>query len=98
MARRRPTTAGAGSCSASDPHWRYAWLQRATLMSDLRIRELVSSESKRLAPLPIEEQVARMESFLDRHVLLDRANGLINHLVEFRLRWREQINSKGRTR
>jgi hypothetical protein len=64
-------------------------------MSDERVRELVSNESKRLAPLPIDEQVRRMEIFLDRHGLLGRAERLIQRLIEARTRWRGQIKSKG---
>jgi hypothetical protein len=67
-------------------------------MSDERVRELVSNESKRFAPLPIHEQVRQMEVFLDRHGLLGRAERLINQLIESRVRWRKRSIGREQSR
>jgi hypothetical protein len=67
-------------------------------MSDERVRELVSNESKRLAPLPIEEQVTGMEAYLDQRGLLGRAERLINHLIDSRERRRNRSTRKEQSR
>jgi hypothetical protein len=57
-------------------------------MSDEPVRELVAVESRRIAHLPIADQVAAMEQFLDRRGLLGRAERLIAHLMRSRERWK----------
>ena len=88
MARRRRTQQEEPLLPEQDPHWRYLWLRRSTLMSDERVRELVAVESRRIARLPIADQVAAMEQFLDRRGLLGRAERLIAHLMRSRERWK----------
>src|SRR5215207_8465600 len=65
VARKRRTQQEDPLLPEQDPHWRYLWLKRSTLMSDEPVRELVASEARRVARLAIADQVAAMERFLD---------------------------------
>ena len=95
VARKRRTQQEDPLLPEQDPHWRYLWLKRSTLMSDEPVRELVASEARRVARLAIADQVAAMERFLDRRGLLGRAERLIAHLMRSRERWKHNDEPRG---